>query len=678
MKMNNIFNITFRKYLICTYLCILANNGFAQQLPVFNQYIFNPELFNPAALGDGFVGIQYQSQFSELDSKIAPRSFSVTADLSTLLNLSEKKIAIGINIYSDKVHILNRVKGKFLFAYHLIKNKNNIFSAGIEAGIFSQNINFSETRLNNPEDLTLYNSESNKMTFDGGFGISYKNSSQSGNEFNFNFSLPQLFTSDLEYNNGRTFITDPHLIASASYKFSFGVTAIEPHILYRSILGYESNKKGFTYLSLRAHFFDSRFWIGGGSNLKVPRYNLSFGVQVIDQLHLQGSYETHSILGNTYEILLRYTFEKTQNASNANTKQLPELKESELGNFTAQFKHMQMKSVQSAAEVDNLLPKALEKLNQAESFVNQAKENNANQENVSSNLNQAKHSLEASKLFLEEALVSVFSNSKNEARAKDLYIQALEQTETNNKISNSLLKIKESAKGTSMSFNKIVRSYDILLKEIKILESKTGIQEDDIGSLTKRKDAAKLTKYYQEEIESTIGVSDIVSVKVDAYANYLKLKYQYPNSTNNYNLDDNLDESKLIADHVIRIINELESKMVTVESISVSASMQARKSTLASTKLKNYYRENQFGLEVNINYMFFDSANNTMVSEFINVRNGEQINLLQLACLKMYGIEKYLNKKGISSQQYPISFELVAPNYDQSTPQEYSIIIQFK
>ena len=162
------------------FLILVSNTVLAQQIPVFNQYIYQPEFYNPAAIGTGFIGIQYRNQFSDLSGRDAPKSYAIHADLSSILQLSEKKIGIGLSFLSDKAHIVNRVKGKLSFAYHLVKNKNSRLSAGIEAGWFSQSLDFSDIRISNPQDVLIYNDETKKSSFDGGFGLHYKYSSDSG------------------------------------------------------------------------------------------------------------------------------------------------------------------------------------------------------------------------------------------------------------------------------------------------------------------------------------------------------------------------------------------------------------------------------------------------------------------------------------------------------------------
>ncbi len=242
----------------------VGTEGWSQQIPIYNQHVYQPVWFNPAAYGDGFIGLQYRSQFAGLDSRYAPRSFGLTADLSSLLHLSEKKIGVGLSLLTDKVHLLNRLKGKFSFAYHLVRTANHRLSAGLEAGLFSQRIDFGDSRIADPQDVVLYEGESNKTSFDGGFGLHYRYTSDTDHELNVHVATPQLFTSDLTYDEDHEFDVSPHLLTALSYRIPIQSFSVEPHLMYRDILGEKSLKKGKTDICLRLHFLDNRFWVGGG------------------------------------------------------------------------------------------------------------------------------------------------------------------------------------------------------------------------------------------------------------------------------------------------------------------------------------------------------------------------------------------------------------------------------
>ena len=93
------------------------------------------------------------------------------------------------------------------------------------------------------------------------------------------------------------FDISPHLLSTISYKIPVGQAAVEPHVMYRDILGGKKLKKGKIDLSLRGHFLEERLWLGVGTRLNKAAYNFSIGVQVIDNLFMQAFLETHNSLG---------------------------------------------------------------------------------------------------------------------------------------------------------------------------------------------------------------------------------------------------------------------------------------------------------------------------------------------------------------------------------------------
>jgi len=209
----------------------------AQQMPAYNQHIYTPETFNPARMGTGFVALGYRQQYLDLGTS-SPKSYFLTADLSSALKLAEK-IGLGISLQADQAHIINRNQINGLFSYYLVKKDELSISAGISAGVLLQQIKFGDARVNNPFDLAIYSASESQMAFDGGPALSIQlNPGKSNHHFALDASLPQLFTSDLNYRNDQV-IADlqPHLFVRAAYRFQNEAFSIEPLFMYRDLLG---------------------------------------------------------------------------------------------------------------------------------------------------------------------------------------------------------------------------------------------------------------------------------------------------------------------------------------------------------------------------------------------------------------------------------------------------------
>ena len=659
----------------------------AQQIPNFNQDIYNSKFYNPAALGEGFVGIQYRSQFSEFESDIAPRTFAVTADLSSLLNLSEKRIAVGFSLLSNQEHLIEQLKGKFLFAYHLVKNKNNTLSAGIEAGLFSQQLDLNGTLISDPQDAVIYDGSFKKAIFDGGFGLRYQYSSETGQEFNLNLAAAQLFNSDFNYDDSREFDLSPHLTLGASYRFPAGAISLEPHVLFRDIIGEKSLKKGKIDLSLRAHVLNDKLWFGAGTRLEASTYHAGFGVEIVENFSFQGSFETNSLLGSNWEVQLVYTFsDKGDEPGDDRDIRLkdepgkePVIEPNEENvNLKTTFSNLDNKTSALAQKAGSAANDAQNQLLSARAFLTEAKKADISKDYLRSRLDNAESNLAQAKTTLERAIDPLRDATQNKKEADELYKTASRNNQTNRKIDKSWGNIKKSV---TEAINPIVSTaydYEQLNKEIQQLKVESGLEAMSLKTMIATKDIAKLKTYYQRALNSAIGISKETSpVVITTDGLGLKLKYKYPHSQFDFKLEDGLSEPRFMANHIIQQIKDLRKQGADINSITIIANMQARSSTLENAITDAEYTEDQFGFKVNVKYQFYDEVNKMIQGENIEIQIG-RINLKQLACLKLHGLKRYMGKNGISSTMGPINFEMSAPNYDQSAPEVYEIVIDFK
>lgn len=652
----------------------IGNVLFAQQIPVFNQYLFNPEFYNSAAVGEGFVAVQYRSQFSGLDSRYAPKSYAIHADLSPVLGLFEKRIGIGLSLLSDKAHIVNQLKGKINFAYHLIKNKNNKLSAGVEAGLFTQRMDFKDVRISDPQDIVLYDGDVKESTFDGGLGLRYVYGSDSGHEFNFNLAIPQLFTSDLVYEEDKEFAISPHLLTTISYKIPIGHAAIEPAVMYREVLGEKSLKEGQLDLGFRALFLEERIWIGSGIRLDASTYNFSLGFQIVNNFHFMGSFETHNVLGNTWEVGLVYRFDRKKKQATS----FDNYDTTESTAITDQLAQIKIETEKSKAEVSKWSNQAKQKIKEIDRSIEAAQKIGADNITIQSEIQKADLAMGTLKSIIERAIdpALVVNNKRSEGAA--LYKKAFDENATNKKINNSWNIIEDLEDQSSQAINNLIHSYTQSAIEIAILKGREKTNASQLSSLVRDKDVVKLQSYFQQKLSTALGITDnALPVVVTTDGLLLKLKYEYAHSQPDFKLERTLSEPRFIADHINEQIKMLEIEDVKIENIVIAAKLQSRKSSLEETTLDTRYNENQFGPYVNVKYRFFDELEKTIESLEENVSSGE-VNLLELTCLKLYGLKRYIERNGGVVSKASTELELRAPNYEQIHSEIYSITIEFK
>ncbi len=639
---------------------VWTNEVCAQQIPVFNQYQYSPEFYNPAALGKGFIGFQYRSQFSSLKNDLSPQTFALNTDLSSILNLSEKNIALGLSLQSDQVHLLKRLKGKLSFAYHLLNDQRHCLSAGIEAGLFSQRLNLSETLISNPTDLVIYDGEYQKSIFNGGLGIHYHYTTKSEQVLNINVVVPQLFTSDLIYDENREFGINTHLIAAASYRFPIGTVGLEPHLLYQNIFSGGLSQKGSLDLSLRAHFLDDRFWLGGGTRLGATAYQASFGVKVTDRFDLQASLETHDIFGSTWELQVTYTLGETKSV------------------FVDNFKNLAFSSKQAIEKTKDLVRVANQELLLAKELLKEAKRPGISQVNLAAKVRASEDALAKTKTVLEKAISPAKDVSFNKQQAITQYKEAVHQNKVNKSIERSYSTIKDLADRSNTPIIRLIHGYQQTINDLRQLKVDNGLQVNNLSSMVKNRDVVNLETYYQKALRKAVGIPKSVGpINVTTDGISLKLKHQYSYTQSEYKLEEGLNAPRFMANHIIQQIEDLQAKQVDIVSIIIRANMQARNASLEDTNQPTPYTEDQFGYRVDVNYRFFDEVKKTIKTETTTVEPGI-INLKQLACLKLHGLQRYFGIKGISPAKIPINFEMSASNFDQEASEVYEIIVEFK
>ncbi len=657
----------------------------AQQIPIFDQYKYSPELFNPAYMGDGFFSLQYKMDFMDLDKSYAPQSFAISSDLSSILNLSQKKIGFGLSLISDKAHIINLLKVKASFAYHLIKNENNDLSAGIEAGVLSQKMDFSDTRITDPIDAVIYDGVTSKAVFDGGFGLQYRYTISDGQEFNVNIAMPQLFTSDLIYNEGREFDISTHILAGLSYRFPVGEGfGLEPLLLYREVGGGKKLKKGNVDLSIRGHFLYDRLWFGVGTRLAASSYNFSFGVKVIDNFNVAGSFELHNFLGNSWEILLLYTFNVPESKPKPVVIDTPKEEirpvpppldaKSETQRITSELKALELETTGITSKIIDLKKEVNQNLQIAKRAYDESQYIGLSKGGITAKLSKTDELLKEAGKGINQIVAIAIAANQNMVSAQQLVIEAEGEGINSKKINKYWNNTKEESDQAVATSDEVVKDYTRLVGNIRNVEKSNGIFSVDLNLMVTNKDLRGLEDYYQSELNGAIGLPEkIKPVKVSTDGFSVYLTYEFPYNRENFNLEKEINRQRFLADHILQQIKELKAENINIESITMNASMQERVSSLENTPISTPYVE-EFGFRVTVDYRFFDDLEKTIDDASLTIQKGE-INLKELACLKLYGFKRYFNKNGTDTS---FNLEMTAPNYNQIEPQVYSIVIEVK
>lgn len=226
--------------------------AFAQQDPLFSQYMFNKLALNPAYAGSHeMLTIDMLNRYQWVGIDGAPRTFTIGAHMPT----RNFKVGLGIYAYQD---VLGPTKNQGLmatYAYRLLMGKSSL-SFGLQAGFKYFDFDWRQINVEDP-DYTFTPEEFQRFTPDANFGIYYQN-----NRFFAGVSSKQLFQN--EYGmvkvDGKTTYTK---LLRHFYGLAGGAIPIDEKIVFRPSVLAKFVKNAPLQVDVNASvLFDNIFWIG--------------------------------------------------------------------------------------------------------------------------------------------------------------------------------------------------------------------------------------------------------------------------------------------------------------------------------------------------------------------------------------------------------------------------------
>jgi type IX secretion system PorP/SprF family membrane protein len=218
----------------------LAFNVKAQDEAIFNHYIINPMIINPAYAGFEGDKIQlfghYRSQWagnSAGNFNFNPTTYNVTASLPI-----NEKVGLGGMLLSDKVGMTNRLRGQLNYAYKISSKKYKVgFGFSTEIHSLSLNNDIFKDPLINPNDPTIIARAKGETIFDASVGVA----GLIDNKFLFSVSAPNLIRARNVGSNVPIGTPPPstflkQYIVMAGYRFQTGPVKFEPSLSVRKVL----------------------------------------------------------------------------------------------------------------------------------------------------------------------------------------------------------------------------------------------------------------------------------------------------------------------------------------------------------------------------------------------------------------------------------------------------------
>ncbi len=229
--------------------------AFAQQLPLYSQYIFNAYAINPAVGGhQEYYDVRSVNRYQWAGITDAPRTYT----LSLHGPLKNRKMGLGGLLYTDHVGPTRRTGLQFSYTYHLQLNPTTKWAFGLSAGLLQFAIDGSKITLRDEDDYVLSNGFQSVLVPDIKFGMYF----YSPEKYYVGISAPQLLHNKLyffdEQTSSKSYLEN-HYYATAGYKFELRDDfQIEPSVLVKYVT------PAPLQVDATARFiYKKQFWLGG-------------------------------------------------------------------------------------------------------------------------------------------------------------------------------------------------------------------------------------------------------------------------------------------------------------------------------------------------------------------------------------------------------------------------------
>lgn len=214
--------------LITLAFLLLATLSFAQQDPLYSQYLFNPLVLNPAyaGLNNRFNGsIGYRTQWVGLEGQ--PQT--INASLHT--SLVQNKVGSGLLVTNDRIGSLSSTEINASFAYKL-QLENNIFSFGMQAGVQNFNNTLRGITPYDPTDNLFLNGErGTRINLGAGLALKSEN-------YFVGLSIPRLLPTTFKSGDQEFDLYNQHLYLMGGYIHYLNEhIRLKPTTLIRAVKG---------------------------------------------------------------------------------------------------------------------------------------------------------------------------------------------------------------------------------------------------------------------------------------------------------------------------------------------------------------------------------------------------------------------------------------------------------
>jgi len=218
-------------------LGLLSIGMFAQQLPLFSQYMLNDYFQNPAVAGSRpFFDAVSANRLQWIGIIDAPRTYA----LSMQGPIKNKNMGVGGYLFTDVTGPTRRMGFSGSYAYHVKINEEIKLSLSLSAGAVQFAVDATKLTLDNTGDYVFANGYQSKVVADLGTSFYLYNLPKSNGTGNWWVGgyVPQIFPAKLNlFDNPKpTGKLATHFYGMAGYKlFLTDEFALEPSLLFKMV-----------------------------------------------------------------------------------------------------------------------------------------------------------------------------------------------------------------------------------------------------------------------------------------------------------------------------------------------------------------------------------------------------------------------------------------------------------
>jgi len=173
-----------RKLIVIMFVLLCGLTTYSQRDALYYQYLFNPQVLNPAFTGSEEKLIAKMVNRNQwVGIKGAPHTFTLSGHMPT----KKDKLAIGAYIYTDHLGPLTNFGVISTYAWRL-KTRKGKLSLGLQFGFKQRIIDWDLLYMDNMNDMILLTRPPQKMLPDANFGVFYNT-----DKFFISFSSKHLF-----------------------------------------------------------------------------------------------------------------------------------------------------------------------------------------------------------------------------------------------------------------------------------------------------------------------------------------------------------------------------------------------------------------------------------------------------------------------------------------------------